>query len=81
MADKPRKRATAIEMLAREICWAGFSAYKPHEGKAAYWDKVAPERKEQYLTDARVLTWTWEKAHRNRQMQRLIGRAIQETRP
>lgn len=49
---------TAIEKLARRICWLGFAQpSKTGWTEAAYWRSLPPEMHEKYLEEASWLEW------------------------
>lgn len=48
---------TALEKLARRICWLEFPSRPKDTTEAKYWEGVAPEKKREYEDDARWLVW------------------------
>ena len=71
-----RRRPSPIEILAREICWRGFSgSYRPAEGKVAYWQRVTGEARERYMRDAEYLAWLWRKSRSNAEFAHMLERA------
>lgn len=51
-------RISMIEKIARDICWGEFADHKSVGcTKAAYWKKLAAERRLEYITDASRFCW------------------------
>jgi hypothetical protein len=48
---------TAIEKLAREICWREFAVEPTDTTKAAYWKSLPQETRDDYIADAKWLNW------------------------
>ena len=46
-----------IERLARDICWAEFPIRPKDTTKAGYWRGVHPEKKAEYVSDAKWLVF------------------------
>ncbi|MFO1080815.1 MAG: hypothetical protein U1E23_09345 [Reyranellaceae bacterium] len=51
------ERLSPIERLARRICWLEFSRRPEGKTEAAYWRGVHPDKKREYIEDARWLVW------------------------
>ena len=45
------------EKLARDICWAEFPRKPKEHTKASYWAQVHPDRKAEYIEDAKWLVF------------------------
>lgn len=45
------------EKLARDICWAEFPRKPKDTTKSAYWAGVHPDRKAEYIEDAKWLVY------------------------
>lgn len=51
------KHTKAIDRLAADICWAEFPRRPKDTTKRAYWAGVHPDRKAEYIADARWLVF------------------------
>lgn len=51
------KHTKAIERLAADICWAEFPRRPTYTTKRAYWAGVHPDKKAEYIEDARWLVF------------------------
>lgn len=54
--DRPAPVRDPVEVLAREICWAGFTTTSPRMvscTKAAYWREISQDARDDYLNEAR----------------------------
>jgi hypothetical protein len=55
-------RINAIEKLAREICWMGFSPNgRTGKTKNRYWLSITEDARQQYRASARHFAWVLEK--------------------
>lgn len=56
-----RRRLSKIEKLARDICWAEWPRTPTYTTKAAYWTRVLPDKKAEYIRDAEWLVFICQK--------------------
>lgn len=54
-------RLTAVEKLARRMCWVEFVGYRPPVGEARYWRELPDESRQGYVDRARHFARTLSK--------------------
>lgn len=68
---------TAVERLARRICWLGFSGLPREDTEATYWAVLPAETHKKYIEEARYYLWLRKKLSSDKNMS-LVGRAAME---
>lgn len=67
---------TALERLARRICWMGFiGEHYPPGGEAGYWKRIHQDARDEYIHEARQFIWLKESLGRFKSSTRLYDEA------
>jgi hypothetical protein len=72
------RRLTAIEKLARRICWLGWGGNTPNTTEADYWADIPQESRDGYIREADLLVINMQMLRKTAASAKILEAALKE---